>query len=318
MELIRFVASDNPNTKISLRDGTRVNFLPGLQYTLTIDRDDLLERGIITEEQYMFTVSEMQHDIEAGRGISRSDLALLDILATNNWERPIFVTSAFAQRSIWPIEEFAQMEGIIHRFVPYHNPNRGMTLARYNGVNTDRTYDLFMNVFPIQDSLLSNGRITGNGWGNLNHPKARIGPDTRRHAEQHRISFLYLAQALIVEGKVDSAIRVLDQGLHLFPHHKVNYDFNVIFYVQTYLRAGEREKGLALAKKLTNIYETNLRYFERFPSKHRRLVEREIEQAIQAFASLHHFITAGLEEDPCEELPTRLNNLLTSRNIQFE
>ncbi|MCL2683396.1 MAG: DUF2723 domain-containing protein [Bacteroidales bacterium] len=298
MELIRFIASDNPSTVQPQRGGGQVNFLPSTQYTLTIDRDDLLKRGIITQDQYAYTVPQMQHDIDAGRNaIYRSDLAFLDILATNNWERPIYVASPAAQRNVWPIMQFAQLEGVIHRFVPYHNPNKNMTEARFNGIATEKTYDLFMNQFT---------------WGNLNHDRARIGPETRRSAEEHRRQFAYLAQALIAEGKNDSAVQILNRGLEVFPHHKINFDVFVVYYVQSYFRTGETEKGLALANQMVDIYEANLRYFERFPPKHRRFLEPYMQEAVNVFGFLRHSMLQGFEE-PCQDLFARLDNLLAGR-----
>jgi tetratricopeptide (TPR) repeat protein len=300
MELIRFVGNDSPSTQVTLRGGGAANFLPSIQYLLTIDRDDLLARGIITEEQHPFTVQQMQHDIvPMWERISRADLAFLDILATNNWERPIYVASPHQQRNVWPIQQFAQMEGVVHRFVPFHNPNRNRTDAGLNGIATDKTYDLFMNQFT---------------WGNLNDPKARVGPESRRSAQQHRTQFVYLAQALIAEGKMDSAVRVLDRGLEVFPHHKVDFDMPVILYIQAYFRVGESEKALALANQIVDIYEVNLRYFERFPPKHRRFAERFVQQAIQLFGFLRHSMLQGFEEEG-KELFERLDNLLQPRGI---
>jgi tetratricopeptide (TPR) repeat protein len=302
IELIRFVGSNNPSTTLGLRGGGETNFLPSLQYTLTIDRDELLEKGIITEEQYRFTVPQMHHDIDPGRWgqIHRSDLAFLDILATNNWERPIYVANPYQQGNVWPVAQYAQMEGVIHRFVPYHNPNRGLTAAGLNGIATEKTYDLFMNQFV---------------WGNINHDKARVGPESRRSAVEWRLQFAYLAQALIADGKMDSATRVLDYALELFPHHKVSFDPTVIYYVQAYLRTGKTEKGLALANQLTDIYEANLRYYERFPAKHRRFMERHIEQAISVFGHLRYNMMNGFE-DETEELFQRLDNILETRGIR--
>jgi tetratricopeptide (TPR) repeat protein len=301
MELIRFIGNDNPSTQLPLRGGGMGNFLPTTQYTLTIDRDDLLARGIITEEQYRFTVPQMQHDITFNwERIHRSDLAFLDILATNDWERPIYVASPHQQRNVWPIQQFAQMEGVIHRFVPYHNPNRNLIAAGNNGIATDKTYDLFMNQFT---------------WGNLNHDKARVGPESRRSAQQYRLQFAYLAQALIADGKMDSAVRILDRGLEVFPHHKVDFDMPVIYFVQGYFRTEQFEKGLALATQLVDIYETNLRFFERFPSKHRRFLEGYIQDAVQVFGLLRHNFLAGYE-DECKELFERLDQILESRGIR--
>jgi tetratricopeptide (TPR) repeat protein len=302
VELIRFVGSDNPSTTVALRGGGTANFLPSAQYMLTINRDELLEKGIITEEQYPFTVPQMQHDITGGDWLSRADLAFLDILATNNWERPIYVASVWSQQNVWPIQQFAQMEGTLHRFVPYHNPNRGFIAQPrgLNGLATDKTYDLFMNQFS---------------WGNINHDKARVGPESRRTVDQWRAQFAYLAQALIADGKMDSATRVIDRSLDLFPHHKSPFDAHVIYYVQGYFRAGQPEKALALANQLVDINEANLRYYERFPPKYRRFLESYIQDAISIFGHLRYNMLNGFEDDT-QDLFERLDNLLAVRGIQ--
>jgi tetratricopeptide (TPR) repeat protein len=308
VELIRFIGSDNPSTILGLRGGGEVNFLPSTQYVLTINRDELLEKGIITQEQYPFTVPEMQYDISADRGsIHRADLAFLDIFASNNWERPIHVINPYAQRNVWPIAQFAQLEGVLHHFVPYYNPNRNLTASGLNGIATEKTYNLFMNEFT---------------WGNLNHDRTRVSLDSRRSAEEHRIQFVYLAQALIADRKMDSAILVLDRALELFPHHKVGFDshrtgnIGFIYYVQAYIQAGHIEKGLALAAQLVDIYENNLRYFERFPAKHRRFLEPYIQDSISMFGFLRNQFLTGAEEEG-KELFERLDNLLASRGVQM-
>ncbi len=297
IDLMKFVASDSPNTQLMTRDGEKMNYFPTNQYTLTINRDELLEKGIITQEQYPYTVPEMQHDINAGSWLYRSDLAFLDMLATNNWERPIYVASPRAQGKIWPVDQFVQLEGLTHRFVPYHNPNKNATSAGFNGIATDKTYDLFMNKFT---------------WGNVNADNAHIDPDTRRTVEQYRLYFAYLSQALIAEGKNDSAVKVLDYALELFPHHKIDFDVPVIYYVQSYLRAGETEKGLALANKLVDINEAKVRYYERFPAKHRKFLENYTREAVSMFGYLRYQMLQGFDE-PCKELFERLDKLLEGR-----
>ncbi len=293
-DILKFVG--NPNQKIMMSDGSKVNYFPTTQYKITINRDELLAKGIITEEQYPYVVPEMQHDLGGVSQLWRSDVAFLDILGSNNWERPIHVASPTAQK-VWPVSQFAQIEGSTYRFVPFRNPNGNAIATGGNGIATEKTYDLFMNKFK---------------WGNLNADNASIDPESRSMAEQQRLTFVLLAQALVSEGKNDSAVAVLDRALELFPHHKIAYDMRQIYYVQTYLRAGATEKGLDLANKLVDIYETNLRYYERFPAKHRRFLETHIRESVQVFGALRHQLLIGYEE-PCKDLFVRLDQLLEGR-----
>ena len=66
---------------------------------------------------------------------------------------------------------------------------------------------------------------------------------------------------------------------------------------------------------MVEIYEGNLRYFERFPTKHRRLLESHIQETISIFGHLRHNMLQGFESD-CEELFQRLDNILASRGVQ--
>jgi hypothetical protein len=52
-----------------------------------------------------------------GSSILKSQLILLDILAHNNWERPIYYVTGYHDDALG-LEEYFQLEGLAYRLVP--------------------------------------------------------------------------------------------------------------------------------------------------------------------------------------------------------
>ena len=81
------------------------------------------------------------------RYIYQNDIALLDILANFNWERPLYFINAWnTLQSFNGMMDYVQLEGAIFRLVPF-NTNQEQ-------VNIDKSYDLLMNKYNynnIQD-----------------------------------------------------------------------------------------------------------------------------------------------------------------------
>src|SRR5690606_20042679 len=69
--------------------GTR-NMLPTREIVLKVDVDKVRSLGIIPDNMDSLLVPEMRLRVR-GSGLEKKDLAMLDLLATWNWERPLYV-----------------------------------------------------------------------------------------------------------------------------------------------------------------------------------------------------------------------------------
>ena len=49
---------------------------------------------------------------------------VLDILAHNNWERPIYFAITVGRETFIGLEEYFQLEGLAYRFIPIKNKNK--------------------------------------------------------------------------------------------------------------------------------------------------------------------------------------------------
>jgi tetratricopeptide (TPR) repeat protein len=300
-QLLQFVGSDNSQTKIVTPDGMQFNYIPTNLYYVKTNKDNLLQKGLITAEQYANTPETINFDLSAqSQWLFRSDLVFLDMLGSFNFERPIFVAATYGQQSIWPIQEFAELNGVIHKFVPYYNENRNIAATGANGVNTERSYDLFMNQYS---------------YGNLAYEKTYIDPESYRNAISMRINFLSVAQALIYENKKDKAINILDKCLEVFPNNKIAFDRNMCFFVQEYIRAGAEDKALALAETVTDIFISNINYFTSFPNKYQRLLQDNLQEAYSVLYNTYHFLPENSTNQATIDLRNKIVELLKQHGV---
>jgi hypothetical protein len=70
-----------------------------------------------------------------------------------------------------------------------------------------------------------------------------------------------LADALLKEGKTDSAIMVLDKCIEVMPDHSIPYNFFMTPVAEAYYRADEVEKANLIMVRLMEIYESDLSFY---------------------------------------------------------
>jgi len=300
-QVLSFTASEDPATKQTMMDGSKVPVIPVRKVKLSLDSQRLLNQGLITEAEAAAMPDAIRYNLKPSQGdmLFRADLAFLDIFGSNGFERPIHVVSQAAQANVLPVSEYAQAEGTVYRIVPYHNPNRQAVGG--NGINTGKSYDLFVNQFR---------------WGNLQDPQTAVDPESAGYAGTIRYQYAQLAKALTFENKRDSAIQVLDKCLEFFPDDKVPYDGLMIYLMEEYFRAGATEKGLALASRLEEIYSSRLDYVNRFPSRFARTIQYERNECLAVFYEASRRMQAYRQQAGVNEMMASLQKTLTSYGIQ--
>jgi len=101
-----------------------------------------------------------------------------------------------------------------------------------------------------------------------------------------RSQYARLAQALIIENKKDSAVKVLDKANEFFPNEKIPYDVYMISHIQLYYNAGAMEKGTKLAEIIVNKCKNELDYYDSVESEYKRSVAQDRGQAIYALKTI--------------------------------
>lgn len=298
-DLMEFILSDNPQTKIPVGSGEKIDYVPTKKLKISVDRDKVLANGTVPASEADRIVDEITWNIKKNY-ILKNDLTVLDILAANDWERPIYFASTTGLSSYIGLENYFRAEGMAYRLVPVKKVGRGDGNPGY--VNSDILYDRMMNDFH---------------WGGMDKNDIYMDETNRRMTMSLRITFSRLADQLIKENKLEKAEEVVDRAFEVMPEQNVPYDVFVMYLADNYYAMGEFEKGNALVLRLADIYEKELNYYMSLEPEHLPLVKQDQQQASQILNRLV-VMTNQLypQKEFGQELQTRLSPYFTNRNQQ--
>lgn len=230
MELKRFLQLLKENNRNLLHPnygGTR-NMLPTKEIILKVDVDKVRASGIVPEALDSLIVPELRLRVR-GNGLEKKDLAMLDLLATTDWERPLYVNNTSLSQFNVDLSRHVVQEGNAYRILPIYNP---IPMNQFELVNTDASYENIMTKFRFR---------------NLDRSDVYYSPDYRNFVLNHRSSINSLVENLIIEGDTTRAREVLSYTLKAMPDEGVNFDFSTAQAVRLLFEVGEREKAIEIA-----------------------------------------------------------------------
>jgi MFS family permease len=266
---VDFVASDDPKTKQLQNVQESVDFIPTKKFKLPVDTSIVLSNGTVKRKDAHSIVSPILWGI--GRnGIGKSELLTLDLLANNNWKRPIYFDAVGSEGTLG-LDQYLQLEGFAWRLVPIKTS--GQSYLTYGRIDSDILYENLMNKFK---------------WGRMNEKNVHIDHYTNRNISIIKIRNIFnrLADQLINEGKKDSALKVLDRCIELMPNSKVPYDMFTLESMSLYYTIGRFDKANSLAEDFTKITNDEVMYYLSMQPRHRRSVDYEINVSLQILESL--------------------------------
>jgi hypothetical protein len=205
------------------------NATPTKEFILKVDVEKIRSMGIVPKSLDSLIVPEMRLRLK-GSGLEKKDLAMLDVLASSNWERPIYVNNTSLAQFNIDLAPYVVQEGNAYRVLPIYNADDSREL-----VNTDIAYENMLKKFQFRG---------------LDDSTIYYSDQYRSFVQNHRSSLNSLAEALIIEGKKDKAKDVLLYSLAKMPDKAIRYDFTNSRMVQMLLEVGEKEKALEIVNTM--------------------------------------------------------------------
>ncbi len=95
----------------------RNNIVPSKVFTLQIDKAAVIAKGIIPRGMDSLVVDKMVIRLR-GNVLEKKDLAFLDIMATNNWERPLYLNNTSLSQLNLDLRDYVVQEGNAYRVLP--------------------------------------------------------------------------------------------------------------------------------------------------------------------------------------------------------
>lgn len=272
--LSTFLTSDDPRTKLPLRTGEKVDYIPTHKLILPVDSARVIDNGTVLAEDAHRLVKDVRIQLTPNSQILKGTLGQLDIHGANKWDRPIYYTSGGFDGSLG-LEEYYRVEGLAYRVVPISSPYQ--SILEMGDIDTDLLYDRLMNKFQ---------------WGRMNEEDVQLDYYTIRTLSVIRFRGLHtrLAMALLEEGKKDKAVEVLDRCMDLAPSHVLPFDQyvsgitipdrqgGIIHYegvIEAYYLCGETAKANAILREHYIDLAEKFNYFNGMKSRHKSSIQRE-------------------------------------------
>jgi hypothetical protein len=190
------VGSDEPKYTQTSDNGLEINMVPTRHFSVPVDINTVRGNGTVHPGDSV--VSELHLDIPANRGyLLKNDLAMLAVIATSKWQRPICFTTPQELGSLGLLK-YTRLRGLAYQLVPVENPNS----ANADAVDNDASYQTIMEKFA---------------FGNASTPGVYYDEENRRHLNSIKLAVAQTAQSLAEAGRKDSARKLLE-----------HYDQNVL------------------------------------------------------------------------------------------
>ena len=269
-QLIDFI--HNPKAVLRYANGSYTNYVPCRSVKLTVDKEACIRNGIVPESMKDQIVDEITWEIKDNY-IYKNAIMLLDFMATNNWERPVYFTSFSDMSKVLGISKYLHMEGLAYRFIPVEAEDY---LKGYGGVYRDGAYDLL--VTKADEGIVN--------WGSMNQEGVVPDRESVRNMSYAQLAYSRLAQALVNHNQMDSAVIVLDKYQEFFPNEKFPAEIHTYQFPEMYYICGETEKGDAYLMNLVNNYSNIIQYYGKMKPKFRKYFEEDIDEGMSL---LKHF-----------------------------
>jgi hypothetical protein len=291
-EAIDFLASDNPKTK-RLPNGTELDYFPSKQFFIPYDSAKLVENGTVPAR-----LAHLMQPVQWSIGqnyVTKSHMMVLDLLGTNNWERPVYYAITVSSDNYLNLEDYFTVHGLAYRVTPIRSTESVMGQRGF--IDTEKMYDNVINKFK---------------WGNIDDPTVYLDENNLRMLSNFRNSFARLAGALIDEGKTDSAKVVLDKCMDLMPHERVPFNYFMLQITESYYKINSIEKANEITNQLAEVAQDELDYYLNLPTKYGNVFDYEKRLNLHILQELQRMTRMYNQEELSNELDEIFQNLMVS------
>lgn len=241
---MKWVKEENPNIIVQLEGGGSTASLPSKTFVLNVDSAKVAAmNNTIPENKKSRIVRQMRFSLRQGtNALFKSDLMILDMLATSDWKRPIYFNNTSANTTAIELRGYLQMEGMAYRVVPYKT--EGGDLGE---VDTSIMYE---NLKKFQ-------------FRGFDDPNAYHDEEYRKFGANERNTFYRLAYQFFLDKNNEKAKEVLNLSLKEIPDKSIPYDYYIPRYVELFHQLGEHKQAQALADTIGKRAIEGLEYINR-------------------------------------------------------
>ena len=257
-DFMNWVSSDDPRTKyknLLVQYGADLSniplftqnmvYYPTNKIRVPVNKQNVLKSGLVKPSDANLILDYIDVDLPTS-GLYKNQILMLDILANNDWKRPIYFTGGSYNDAeyLW-MKDYLQLDGLVYKLVPIRTEIDNTNPYEMGRIDSESMYEI----------------VKSWEWGNSESPLIYHDPETRKNSISFRGNLHRLAKQLILDDQKEKAEEILDLSIEKMPIDYFGYYSLLEPYISTYYSLEKFEKGDNLYKKLSSKYDQTLKYY---------------------------------------------------------
>jgi len=242
-QFLKFIGEEHP---LPLQSGEFTeSYMPTQSVYLPVDRAAAEKAGLITPSD---TVPDRIPLNLGGKDfLQKDDIAVLDIIASNLWDRPIYFSVTTRPDKFFGLDDYMQLEGLGLRITPVRassDPSYGLIGSGH--VATDIFYKNIMEKFR---------------WGNFDKKETFVDNSYMPSLQSMQLGIRRAAGEMLREGKKEKAIALADKYFEVFPGKNFPYDYRSYYMLDVYMEAEAYKKAKPIMEALAKNTADLMRFY---------------------------------------------------------
>lgn len=240
---LKWVGEDHP---IPLASGRSLeSYMPSKNLFLPIDPSKAEAAGLLPDTTEISPALPIRFTSDF---IMKDDIAILDIIQSNIYDRPIYFATTTVSEKLYGLQEYLRLEGMAMRITAQRKPviqqlgNFGV-----GGVALEKNLDLYQNVFKL------------GGWD-----KRDLYVDESYGAglQSQKMSMLRTGMSSIIAGQDEIAEGVSDEYFRAFPDMNFPYEGTAMNMINNYVDVEAFDKAKIHLRILAEQIRQHLEFFD--------------------------------------------------------
>ena len=263
------------------------NFLPTENIKIPVNIENVLKYNIVNKNKSDLIENEIIINIKS-QALYKNRLIMLDIIAQNEWRRPIYFTGgAFGDEDYIWMKDYLQLDGMCYKLIPIKTE-----------VDESNPYEMGMVDSQKMLSIVKNWE-----WGSKDSNEIYLDVESRKNSITYRGNISRLIDQLILENKIDEAENILDICMEKMPVNEYGYYTLLEPFLNAYYMINKPKKARKIFDDIAVKYQESLFYFSTVSNSNKNRYAEDIYIDIERYRSLVDVI---LNHEEGEYLETRM------------
>lgn len=285
------LTSEEEADKATYQDGSKENFLPTKNFKITVNPAHVLSTKTIPPA-YKDMLAPSVNWTYNKNYVTKTELALIDVLAHNNWKRPIYFAITVPSDNYMGLDNYLYNEGFAYRLLPLQPQGTDSTATEKPELtNTDAMYNNMMTKFK---------------WGNMKNA-SYLDPESLRMSFTTINHFNILAENLFKQGKIEEARKALLKCIEVVPdnNYSLNFTIRKFYMAELLYKVKEPAKANKLISNTADYIEDQLQYLSAIAETKENLNVREMQLGMYVIAEMVKLTAQNGQTDLNKKLQAR-------------